>query len=180
MTTPARLAANRHNALVSTGPQTVEGKAIACQNARTHGLLSRRVLLPDENGQQLASVRRHLYADLQPIGDLETLLVDRMVACAWRLRRLHAVERGVFQGGRDDEFSGAYGALGYAFLQASETFAKLARYEAALDRAFYRALHELQRLQAARAGVAVVPAVAVDVVTVATLDASEDAEDAEG
>ena len=48
MATPARLAANRQNALLSTGPRTPEGKAVACQNARTHGLLSRQVLLPDD------------------------------------------------------------------------------------------------------------------------------------
>ena len=38
--------------------------------------------------------------------------------------------------------------LGAAFGQASHTLSTLARYEAALERAFYRALHELQRLQA--------------------------------
>src|SRR5438093_1253657 len=53
-----------------------------------------------------------------------------MVACAWRLRRLHAVEAGVFQGERDDDIWGPHGALGYAFHQATETFAKLARYDA--------------------------------------------------
>src|SRR5437899_276494 len=136
--TPARLTANRHNALVSTGPRTVEGKDIACQNARTHGLLSRQVLLPDENAHHLASLRRHFYAELQPVGDLETLLVDRMVASAWRLRRLHAVEAGVFHGERQD-YWGPQAALGYAFHQASETFTKLTRYERAIEGSFYRA-----------------------------------------
>ena len=35
---PARLAANRANALRSTGPRTAEGKARSSQNATTHGL----------------------------------------------------------------------------------------------------------------------------------------------
>ena len=100
MATPARLAANRQNALLSTGPRTPEGKAVACQNARTHGLLSRQVLLPDENRARLIVLREHFLAELAPVGELETLLVDRMVACAWRLRRLHAVETGVFEGFR--------------------------------------------------------------------------------
>ena len=181
MATPARHAANRQNALQSTGPRTPAGKAVARQNARTHGLLSRQVLvlLPDENRLRLIALREHFLAELAPVGELETLLVDHMVACAWRLRRLHAVEAGVFQGERDDDIWGPHGALGYAFHQATETFAKLARYEAALERAFYRALHELQRLQAARAGQAVPPPVAVDVdITVAHLDDSDEGDDA--
>ena len=119
MATPARLAANRQNALQSTGPRTPEGKALACQNARTHGLLSRHVvLLPDEDANRLAAIRHALHAELQPVGDLETLLVDRMVACAWRLRRLHTVEAGVFEHERRD-FEGADEGLGRAFLKAS-------------------------------------------------------------
>src|SRR2546428_7961845 len=91
--TPTRLAANRQNAILSTDPRTPEGKAVACQNARTHGLLSRQVLLPDENRTRLIALREHFLAELAPVGELETLLVDRMIACAWRLRRLHRVER---------------------------------------------------------------------------------------
>jgi len=179
--TPTRLAANRQNAILSTGPRTPEGKAVAWQNARTHGLLSRQVLLPDENGARLIALREHFLAEQAPVGDL-TLLVDRMVACAWRLRRLHAVEAGVFEHERRD-FEGADEGLGRAFLKASsgggDTFSKLTRYEATLERAFYRALHELQRLQAARAGQAVPPPVAVDVdVTVAHLDDTDEGDDA--
>ena len=43
--------------------------------------------------------------------------------------------------------------LALAFGEAAsqnDTLAKLSRYEVALDRVFYRALHELERLQAAR------------------------------
>jgi len=133
------------------------------------------VLLPDENRLRLIALREHFLAELAPVGELETLLVDHMVACAWRLRRLHRVETGVFHGERQDDW-GPKGALGYAFHQATETFAKLARYEAALERAFYRALHELQRLQAARAGQAVPPPVAVDVDI--HLDGSDEGDDA--
>src|SRR5437867_8884266 len=106
MTTSPRLGANRQNALLSTGPRTPEGKAVACQNARTHGLLSREVLLPDENRLRLIALREQFLAELAPVGELETLLVDHMVARAWRLRRLHRVETGVFQGARDDDIWG--------------------------------------------------------------------------
>jgi hypothetical protein len=55
--------------------------------------------------------------------------------------------------------------LGLAFARDHETdtFSKLSRYEAALERSLFRSLHELQRLQASRGGAAVPPPVAVDV-----------------
>jgi len=178
MATPARLTANRQNAILSTGPRTPEGKAVACQNARTHGLLSRQVLLPDENRLRLIALRAvpGRAGARGGAGDPPRRSHGRLrVAPA----EAHAVEAGVFQGERDDDIWGPHGALGYAFHQATETFAKLARYEAALERAFYRALHELQRLQAARAGQAVPPPVAVDVdITVAHLDDSDEGDDA--
>src|SRR5438552_16075872 len=80
MATPARLAANRQNAILSTGPRSPEGKAVACQNARTHGLLSRQVLLPDENRAHLIALREHFLAELAPVARLETLLAAHMVA----------------------------------------------------------------------------------------------------
>src|SRR5207247_2635635 len=67
MATPARLAANPQNAILSTGPRTAEGKALACQNARTHGLLSRQVLLPDDDADYLAAVRQQLHAQHPPL-----------------------------------------------------------------------------------------------------------------
>src|SRR5262249_29692641 len=180
MATPARLAANRRNAILSTGPRTPEGKAVACQNARTHGLLSRQVLLPDEDAAHLAGIREHLHAELAPAGDLETLLADRMVACAWRLRRLHGVEAEVFERERRNH-ERAHEGRGAAVLEVSIGDARsraspaLARYETSIERGLYRALHELQRLQAARPGMAVA-ALAVDVdVTVAHLESDEDA-----
>ena len=184
MATPARLAANRKNAILSTGPRSPEGKAIACQNARTHGLLSRQVLLPDEDADYLAAVRQQLHAQLAPVGALETLLADEMVAAAWRLRRLHRVEAEVFAVERARlKSDGMESGVGAAFGVASDVLAKLSRYETAHKRAFYRALHELQRLQAARAGQAVPPPVAVDVdidvdMSVAHLDGSDESDDA--
>jgi hypothetical protein len=49
------------------------------------------------------------------------------------------------------------------FLPRDEELDKVIRYEAALERSFYKAMHELERLQAARNGQAVSPPLAVDV-----------------
>ena len=57
MTTPAKVEANRRNARKSTGPRTLVGKARSSKNAVRHGLLSRDVLLPDEDPEQFDTFR---------------------------------------------------------------------------------------------------------------------------
>ena len=62
--------------------------------------------------------------------------------------------------------TGALPALGLTFVQDSQganAFSKLSRYETAMERSLYRALHELQRLQSARRGGDSIPPLAVDV-----------------
>ena len=57
-------------------------------------------------------------------------------------------------------------AIAIAFTDAvtrDDILGKLSRYEVAIERSLYRALHELQRLQAARQGRAVAPPAVVDV-----------------
>ena len=88
--------ANRRNALKSTGPKTPEGKAAVRLNANKHGLRSQEVLLPGEDEEALKRLDENLRAELQPVGELENLLVDGITAAHWRLRRLRRVEAGVF------------------------------------------------------------------------------------
>jgi hypothetical protein len=96
MTSDRKAEANRRNALKSTGPKTPEGKAAVRLNALKHGLLSREVLLPGEDEEALRELGERLRAELQPVGELENLLVDRITAAYWRLRRLGRVEAGIF------------------------------------------------------------------------------------
>ena len=53
MTSERQKAANRANALHSTGPKTPEGKAAVRLNAFRHGLLARDVVLPGEDAGRL-------------------------------------------------------------------------------------------------------------------------------
>jgi hypothetical protein len=94
MTSDKQARANRRNGLKSTGPKTPEGKAAVRHNATKHGLLSRDVLLPDEDGTALEELSERLRDELQPVGELENLLVDRIIAATWRLRRIGRVASG--------------------------------------------------------------------------------------
>ena len=161
--TLAKIEANRRNAHRSTGPRTPAGKAVSSKNATKHGLLSREVMLGDEDDWALVRPRKGLYAVLQPVGELDELLVDRVVSTAWRLRRVLTVEVDLLDDERRRPGMWDMGSLLMHSAVNGDSFSKLSRYETALERSLYRALHELQRLQAARAGQLVPLPVAVDV-----------------
>jgi hypothetical protein len=173
MTSEKQIQANRRNALKSTGPQTPEGKVAVRLNARMHGLLSQEVLLPGEDEAALQELGERLRDELQPVGELEGILVDRVIAAHWRLRRLGRVEAGIFvrelSRGIDREVNSETdtATLGMSFIRdanGANAFSKLSRYETAIERSLFKALHELQRLQAARGAEGnLSPPVAVDV-----------------
>jgi hypothetical protein len=154
MTSLERIEANRRNATKSTGPRTLEGKAAVALNSQQHGLRSRGVLLKGESERELTDFAQGLRAQLAPDTELELFLVNRLVATAWRLRRVLSVESALFNGE-----SSPIGMLrnGLNKMQV------LSRYEVALERSLFKALHELQRLQAARRGEAVPLPEAVDI-----------------
>jgi hypothetical protein len=92
MSSERQIIANRANAHKSTGPVTVKGKQIVSQNAIRHGLLSRGPLIPGENPAEYQQYRDTLIADLEPQGELELLLADRIAGCFWKLRRAGLLE----------------------------------------------------------------------------------------
>ena len=96
MASDKQIRANRRNAQRSTGPNTPEGKDAVRLNATKHGLRSQEVLIPGEDGEALKELDENLRAELQPVAELENLLVDGIVAAHWRLRRLRRVEAGIF------------------------------------------------------------------------------------
>ena len=80
MTSDKQVQANRRNALKSTGPKTPQGKDAVRLNANKHGLRSQEVLLPGEDEEALKELDENLRAELQPVGELENLLVDRIIS----------------------------------------------------------------------------------------------------
>jgi len=95
---PAQLAANRCNAKQSTGPKTRVGKARAKRNAIKHGLLARTVVIRGhqlkESNYEFRALCRALYADLNPVGQLEEMLVGQIGTATWRLHRARTAESG--------------------------------------------------------------------------------------
>ncbi len=153
---------NRTNALKSTGPKTKKGKAIASQNAMKHGLLSQKLILEEESHQEFDCFRQKLYQALLPIGALEEILVEKIVSSGWRFRRLIKVEKSFFEEEdeyalRPPEFCDAFKKSGGNYMQI------LSRYESAIEKSFYKAIHELQRVQGMRLGQPVLAPIALDI-----------------
>jgi hypothetical protein len=96
MTSEKQIRANRRNAQKSTGPKTDEGKAEVRGNALKHGLLSQDALLPIEDEAAFIELSERLRSEAQPVGELENMLVERIIDARWRLRRLVRVEAGIF------------------------------------------------------------------------------------
>ena len=91
-----RTAANRKNARSSTGPQTVDGKARSSRNAVKHGLFSKTPLAPGEDPEAFEALARGFFESLQPVGAVEVEIVVALVTQSWRLRRIRALEVGLF------------------------------------------------------------------------------------
>ena len=96
MTSERQIAANRANALHSTGPKTPEGKAAVRHNAMRHALLARDVVLPEEDLDAFEDLLNQVRAELSPVGRIEELLVDRIVNIMWRLGRSARMETALF------------------------------------------------------------------------------------
>jgi hypothetical protein len=87
MTSERQIAANRRNALKSTGPRTVAGKARAARNALKHGLAGETDILPPED-MQLYKERLHGWkTDARPEGDIEAYLVATAALASVRVDR---------------------------------------------------------------------------------------------
>jgi hypothetical protein len=185
MATERQIQANRRNAARSTGPRTAEGKRASRLNAVKHGLLSDGAFVPTlERREDWEEFREGLRASLQPMGALESLLAEQVIAAAWRLARVVRIDGDMMDveqrwsnlasggpplpsDGRplDGAEDGAPRlSTGPVRLPAVEKFSHVVRYEAHLHRQFMQCLHELQRVQDRRLGTTEAAPAAVDVV----------------
>lgn len=143
MTTRAQIEANRRNALASTGPRTSSGKERSRMNALKHGFTAHTTLLADEDPGEFAELHLRLWEALTPHGALEVELTERIIAQAWRLRRIIRFDPvGVVMAEHGEEL------LRDCVVQ--DAVAKMSRYEITLENSFFRALDRLRDAQERR------------------------------
>jgi hypothetical protein len=158
MASDKQIAANRLNALKSTGPVTPEGTARCAENAIRHGMLARSVVLCAENADRFHQLLASFHDEYQPKGPTEQTLVEIMAVARWRLNRLWNMESAGF----DYEYNQQTGesaamqsptrtSLAFRILSdQSRTLDLMNRYETRLDRQFKTSLDRLTRIQSNR------------------------------
>ena len=166
MVTEKQIMANRENSKKG-GPKTAAGKAAVRYNAVKHGLLSQQVVLLDEDKDAFAELSDSLMASLNPQGAVEKMLVDIIIASYWRLNRAVRLESCYIETKMGipnciDDVDHYVGTTRCNF-RCDKLMQNPLRYETALERKIYKALHELQRLQMARKGEMPLAPVVIDV-----------------
>ncbi len=161
MATQSQIDANRRNAQKSTGP-TPEGRDAVRHNTLKHGLTAQLLLPSKEEQIELDRLCDAFETEFQPVGPTEESLLENLVAAKWRLGFARKAETGFFMKRAfeliNDESSDCRDLLTNSRLAVivdldsagPDTLSKLSRYEARLERSFYKALSELRRTQSER------------------------------
>jgi hypothetical protein len=85
----------------ATGARTETGKKRSSRNAIKHGIFSGVTLLPGESPAKYQSHWEGLRVSLQPQGQAEELLVEKLASLTWRHRRLLLAEGAEIRGGSE-------------------------------------------------------------------------------
>jgi hypothetical protein len=172
--TDKKLAANRSNALRSSGPKSERGKNHSRRNSLKHGVLASALLIKAGEGAEVPAEFNELFAalnrDLKPVGRLEEMMIEKIAVCWWRQKRAAQCEAGLISRsflpnpGRDLEESlhwevglgpcpeQAAPIKDHLRLPLSADLDRILRYEATIQRQLVFAINELERLQRARQG----------------------------
>jgi hypothetical protein len=159
MISDKQLAANRANALLSTGPKTEAGRKRSSLNARRHGLTGQVTTMTDEDRAAHDVFSKALMQNLAPDGAMEVQLAQRIATDSWRLNRLSAIEDNLFALGLhqragvlcpDHEQIDAALTTARVFTVESKQLQLLSLYEQRLNRGLQKNLAMLQLLQATR------------------------------
>ena len=97
MSSLKQIAANRRNALKSTGPLTPEGKERSRCNAVRHGLTAETVIAALEDAEDYQAFEAAVIADYNAESAVERELVLRLASVLWRLRRATGIETALFE-----------------------------------------------------------------------------------
>jgi hypothetical protein len=89
---------SRINGAKSRGPKTARGRAFSSQNAISHGLTARTLVLTNESRDEFEQMLNTYLDWLQPSNPVELDLVSDMVAARWRLRRIWSYQSALLDG----------------------------------------------------------------------------------
>src|SRR5262249_50505137 len=148
MATERQIAANRRNALKSTGPRTPEGKARSSRNAVKHGAYARSLPLTPEDRAAIRAALAAYRAELRTAGPLHRALPPQiafqLALAEWGARiQLRAQTRLLTESIHDLQQAGHPAPDVQATVQNLSALNYLSRLEARFHRLQSRALNDL-------------------------------------
>jgi hypothetical protein len=153
MPSPKQTASDRMNSQKSAA-----GQAASRYNPAKHGIVAATQIMFDESAQDLADLAAEYHEHHSPADSGQRFLVDTLVSNEWRLRRLRRVEAELWDTATNaflaENTEAPACSSGDAFATGSATFERLQRIANSCERAYHRALKELQ----AKVGQALSPA----------------------
>ncbi len=140
--------------------QQIDGKRTLRMHAG--GMSARMIVMPYEDDLEYHEVRAGLIKSYAPANNQEFMLVDQIAAGYWRTMRVRAFEREMFTAqvrtrkidnglatapnSNSDDLATAVVLV----KEPQESFATYFRYDASIERAYYRAISALERMQSGR------------------------------
>jgi len=152
MATLKQIEANRLNAQKSTGPRSVEGKAVVRMNALKAGIDAQSTIIRGENPADLEALTNEYLQAHSPATPQERFYVDILIHCDWQMRRLTRADAQLWEY-RFQDYSHLPEdcPLGKIYFYTDRVFARLERRMKDVERSYKDASQELARLQSARA-----------------------------
>ncbi|HET8550542.1 MAG TPA: hypothetical protein VFL57_21170 [Bryobacteraceae bacterium] len=142
------------------GPKTEAGRGKSAANSMRHGVLSNKmIVLQSESNEEYEHLKQSYYEELQPVGLMESELVDEMIWAKWRQRRAITCETAAIDQQMDAEAEDIEEIIIHiddstrtahaiqTLANESNDLALLNRYETRFHRLYHRAFRQLLELQ---------------------------------
>jgi len=154
MATLKQLQANRLNSQKSTGPRSLEGKAVVRMNALKSGIDAKSAIIRGEDPADLETLTNEYLEAHSPVTPQERFYVDILIRCDWHMRRLTRADSQLWEYRFQDFFRMPEDCpLGKIYFHTDTVFTRLQRHVKSLERSYKDASHELALLQSGGAGV---------------------------
>jgi len=146
VTSLKRILASQANGARFKGPLTAEGKRRSSQNAISHGVLAKHIVMHNESPEGFEAVMKDHLTRLQPADGVELGMVEELVASYWRLRRAWAIETRLLENETEAQASGdSLDRMAKAFtgLADKPALGLMHRYQTRLHLNYQRALYNM-------------------------------------
>lgn len=142
---------------IKTTPETVK----PTESTTRQYIFSSEILIEGESASELDEVRCKLLKELKPSGEIESILVDRIVSGVWRLKRCLKIESQIieFESSCIQEYEQGFFRTrkrtnkelsqlkALKITEGKNRLEELSKYETILERQIYKALSVLDKLR---------------------------------